>query len=388
MIRNHLIVIPFNLPWEWSTDYTNQTAYILSKDNIVICYMWSESYSLKEYSQKHKLPQIIKKHSKNLYLYYPIFIIPGRRFKIVSNLNEKLNFLFLKLLIKFFELTNQPKGKMLWIFDPGTFYITNYLGKDWKKIYDCVDFWSATGKTKKEMKIIERNEKALTKSADLVTAISKVLQKYLSKMTTKKVHLVPQGFRIKDFEKITPSYRNIKRGKPIIGFAGGVNNRIDYNFLLKLVKRNPKWDFAVWGPLLEKEQFDIYTRNKFNQLLSRPNLITGEVVKREQIPGILKQFDVAMIPYDPSQDFNRYCYPMKIFEFFYLGKPVVSTPIEELKRFPNLVKIGNSVAEWEEIITKLLRKPWPKKYRDEQRKLAIENSWENKLHSILRHIIL
>src|SRR3990172_10643404 len=102
MIKNCIVLIPFNVPWEWSTDYTNQTAYVLSKKNIVIGYMWSEAYSFKEYAQKHKLPRIIKKHSKNLFLYYPIFFIPGRRFKIVSYLNETLNFFFFKFLIKFF----------------------------------------------------------------------------------------------------------------------------------------------------------------------------------------------------------------------------------------------------------------------------------------------
>lgn len=383
MIRNHLIVMPFNLPWEWSTDYTNQTAYILSKDNIVICYMWSESYSLKEYVKKNKLPKIVKKHAKNLYLYYPIFIIPGRRFKIVSNLNEKLNFLFLKLLIKFFELTNQPKGKMLWIFDPGTFYITNYLGKDWKKIYDCVDFWCATGKTKKEMKIIERNEKALTKSADLVTAISKVLQKHLQKYR-KDVYLVPQGFRLQDFENknnyIAPK---IKANKPIIGFAGAVNHRLDYNLLLPLAKRNPDWSFVIWGPVLEEEKITSRVKQMKKGLLALPNVSTGFLKDRRKLPGIFKQFDISIIPYDISQDFNKYCYPMKLFEFFYLGKPVVSTPIEELKRFPKYVKIGENAIEWEKIISSLLSKKWPQSYIIEQKKLSEENSWENKVDTIL-----
>jgi len=97
MIKNNLIIIPFNLPWEWSTDYTNQTAYLLSKKNIVICYMWSESFSIKEYLQKLKFPKLIKKHSNNLYLFYPLYVIPFRRFKRVHQLNEFLNVVFLRI---------------------------------------------------------------------------------------------------------------------------------------------------------------------------------------------------------------------------------------------------------------------------------------------------
>ena len=104
------------------------------------------------------------------------------------------------------------------------------------------------------------------------------------------------------------------------------------------------------------------------------------------VPGIISQFNVGMIPYDPKLDFNRYCHPMKIFEYFYLGKPTVSTNIEELKRFPKFVKIGKNVDEWKKIINKLLANKWPKSYQNEQKELAIENSWQNKIENILSHI--
>ena len=73
---------------------------------------------------------------------------------------------------------------------------------------------------------------------------------------------------------------------------------------------------------------------------------------------------------------------MKLFEYFFLGKPVVSTPIEELKRFPKFVKIGNTNEEWEKHIKNLLSKPWPKENQKQQRKLSEENSWRKKVAKI------
>ncbi len=384
MMKNNIVVIPFNLPWEWSTDYTNQTAFVLSKKNIVICYMAHEANSIKESLKKGKLPSLIRKISQNIYIFEPIYVIPFRRFNMITKLNSFLNILLLKLLILLLKIRIKTNKKIVWIFDPDLYHVCQALGKSFYVVYDCVDYFAAAHPKRKRELL--RKEKLLLARVDLIVAISKVLQRHLSKMTTKKVHLVPQGFRIKDFEKIAPSYRNIKRGKPIIGFAGGVNSRIDYNFLLKLVKRNPNWDFVVWGPLLEKEKFDKYTQKKFEELLITPNVITGKVEKREQIPGILTQFDVAMIPYDSSQDFNKYCYPMKIFEFFYLGKPVVSTYIEELQRFPDYVKISDSVYQWEKIINDYLSKPWPINYQKGQRKLAEQNSWERKIGTIAEFV--
>jgi hypothetical protein len=71
-----------------------------------------------------------------------------------------------------------------------------------------------------------------------------------------------------------------------------------------------------------------------------------------------------------------------LFEYFYMGKPVLATPIEELKRFPAFVTIGKTVEDWEKHITILLSKPWPLRFQKEQKQLAIENSWNRKICQI------
>ena len=385
MIRNHLIVIPFNIPWEWSTDYTNQTAYILSKKNTVICYMWSEALSIKECLQKGKIPKIIVRHSKNLYLYYPLYFIPFGRFKFVSALNSSLNIFLLKIFIKYFEISRHLEKKIVWIFYPNLATIAESLGKDYFTIYDCVDFF-AVG-TSAERKWVERHQRRLLAYANLVVANSKVLQKYL-KEWRKDVRLVPQGFRFGHFAKYGKGKQKYKipkklaNKKPLLGFVGGVNNRLDFELLIKLGKNNPQWNFAVWGPIqkpfIQKNRFE----RKLKTLLSLPNVTSGMSKNKREIPAIINGFDIGIIPYDVTQDFNKFCYPMKLFEYFYLGKPVIATPIEELKRFPKLVRIGNNYHEWEKIIKEILSKPWPKEYKKLQRKLAEENSWEKKVEKI------
>jgi len=379
MIKNHTIVIPFNLPWEWSTDYTNQTAYILSKKNTVVCYMWSEALSIKEYLQKGKIPKIIVRHSKNLYLYYPLYLFPLRRFKFVSALNADFNIFWLKLFINYFEITRHFKKKIVWIFYPNLVTISEKLGKKYFTIFDCVDFF-AVGTSAEKKEIIE-NERKLLKYADLVVANSKVLRKYLKK-NRKDVNLVPQGFRLESFEKKIKKTKKLNTKGPIIGFVGAVNYRIDYSLLIRLAKRYPNWNFVLWGPVSEKERVGKITWRKMQTLLRLPNVIHGCSENKEEIPGIISQFDIGMIPYDDTLDFNKNCYPMKLFEYFYLGKPVVSTPIEELKRFPKFIKIGKTANEWGWIIKDLLSKPWPKEYKAKQKNAAEENSWEEKIGKI------
>src|SRR5690606_22425925 len=112
-----------------------------------------------------------------------------------------------------------------------------------------------------------------------------------------------------------------------IGFVGGISSRIDFPLVEALVKNNPQWNFAFWGPIQTSE-----ARRRMDRLRRRPNFTHGETQHKDAVPAIISHFDVATIPYDSSQSFNRYCYPMKLFEYFYMGKPILSTPIEELSR--------------------------------------------------------
>lgn len=382
MIKNSLIVIPFNLPWEWSTDYTNQTAMELAKNgNKVICYMWTDAFSLKEYFEKKKFPKILERPFKNLYLYHPILFVPFRRFLAIEVLNEIIDVWILKGFMSLLALRNIFEKKIFWVFDPRLVPFLKYFSSPWKIIYDCVDLFSATARNKEEKKSLVRNERKLLIRADLVTANSEVLVNYLKNIRN-DVFLVPQGFRINTFLNKTDKSIKIKRGdRPLIGYVGAVNCRLNYSLLYELARRNPDWDFAIWGPVLQKELFTNSQSIVYDKLIKLDNVILGQSSKLE-IPSIINQFDIGMIPYDVTQDFNKYCYPMKLFEYFYLGKPVVSTKVEELKRFPKFVKIGNDYMSWKKIISDTLSRPWPSIYKSEQRAISIENTWGAKLTKI------
>jgi hypothetical protein len=73
---------------------------------------------------------------------------------------------------------------------------------------------------------------------------------------------------------------------------------------------------------------------------------------------------------------------MKLFEYFYLGKPVVATPILELANHSALVNIGNSPEQWQSLIRSALKRPLPTNLKNSQRKLAENNSWKNKIAEI------
>lgn len=384
MKLKHLTILPFHIPWAWTTDYLNQTAQILSKNGLVICFMWSDYLTLKEYFVKRKLPIIFKKHSKNIYIFTPILFIPFRRFRLIVKTNELINIFLLKTLSYLMQIYYSPVQKIIWITDPRLSHVAINFGKTWKIIYDCIDY-CISGRNLKETLDLKRMEKMLVKNAFMVTANSNVLYKHLAKYGVEPL-LVPQGFRLESFNKhFTGNSPTIKRyGRPLIGYVGALNNRIDYGLLYKIAKSKTKWDFAIWGPYID---YGIKPGQKKNymKLKSMSHVFMGSSDKKE-IPNIIRQFDVGIIPYDISDDFNRYSFPMKLFEYFYLGKPVLSTPISELEYYKDLVYISKDADGWAKTLELLLRTKWDNKKKLKQKNLAMQNSWNKKIGKIYANL--
>ncbi len=78
---------------------------------------------------------------------------------------------------------------------------------------------------------------------------------------------------------------------------------------------------------------------------------------------------------------------MKLLEYFYMGKPVISVPINELRRLTRYVSIQKTWNTWECQIKHLQSSSWLVKYKKEQKLLAQHHSWENKIKAIYSHII-
>ena len=69
--------------------------------------------------------------------------------------------------------------------------------------------------------------------------------------------------------------------------------------------------------------------------------------------------------------------------YFYEKKPVIATPILELKRFPEYVKLGKTSRQWELLIKTLVSKNWSSNISRRQFDIAKNNSWDTKFRYVL-----
>jgi len=380
-LRDAIIVMPTDTPWNWSTDYVNQTADFLRKKNTVICFIKGQSIPFRLLFFRIFSQKIFKKYAKNLYHYTYVYFLPFRRFRAIESANFYLNLFVFKSILWLFYRKRQYVKSVLWIFHPVFAPFLSLFGPSYYSIYDCVDFFSGDTLPPKEKNQVESDNALLLRHANLACVNSRSLYSRFQLLRS-DISIVPQGFRYESFKRKSRILVHIPSNKPVIGYVGAFNYRLDFDLLESLIKRNSQWFFVFVGKFINDIEGE-RTKHRLKLLFDYPNVMMISSVEKRYIPGIIKQFDVAIIPYDMSIEFNRLCYPMKLLEYFYMGKPVISTDIRELEQFPKFVKIGKTASEWEYHIRALLTKPWPKKNQYEERQLALANSWNMKLKRII-----
>jgi glycosyltransferase involved in cell wall biosynthesis len=94
-----------------------------------------------------------------------------------------------------------------------------------------------------------------------------------------------------------------------------------------------------------------------------------------EMPRYISAFDVCLIPFlagKVSQTTN----PVKVFEYFALGKPVVSTPMHELLTFRNdgLLRLAQGKEEFASAVRESLAEP-AGEIQDRRREMARRHSW-------------
>lgn len=367
MLKNAAIVIPDLSGEEQVCDFVRQTASILSISNRVYLVNFNNHFS---------------KSQKNLIQLKPFGLLPFRRFAFISKLNDQLYIFLLELWI---FLRFPLKKHYLWMFFPQLIHLVQFKLISFKTIYDIVDFYySADPDVNRKL---EMQKKLLLKKSNFIFSISSSLKDLYQQDSKQKIHLVKQGFNQLSFKKNQQIDDIWPKNKKIIGFVGQISERLDFPLLIELISTNPQWLFIFVGPLHHEPNIAKYFDqkkliNNLKKLKSFNNVIYYDKQPRAKIFSFIKRFDVCIIPYNANYLFNHYCYPMKVFEYFFAGKPVVSSNIEELKKFPDFVKIAYSKEDWENAIKDLLAKEWPITKKKKQRNIALNNSWYNKISEI------
>ena len=158
-------------------------------------------------------------------------------------------------------------------------------------------------------------ERRLLQEVDLAFAVSHKLVE--AKAGQAPIRYLPNGVDIDTARRaraagVPPELEGLPR--PIIGYLGSFDARMDWRLVDELVAMRPSWSFVFVGggdtaPLRTQPNLYLLGNRPYTAALSYVN-----------------SFDIALIPFVLDELTEAVC-PAKLFDYLALGKPTVATPL-------------------------------------------------------------
>jgi len=383
-----IVVILSPVPWRFGCDYVEQVARELNKRGQVVVYLTDMPSVKNLVCDSEKRRRWLKALRDDEIRCFPsLGIFPFQRFSWLLRFNVWLNFSF----FRFWYLINFGLKKALfWAFSYEVDRFSDYLSWGKLVLYDRVDHPSSL--VPMENKLVRERDKDFIKRVDLVIVNSPYAYRYVKKHSP-SVYLAPWGFAEDLFCKkvvlADPEVNKIDR--PRLGLVGHWDHRTNFELVYKIAKSNKGWQFIFVGDIIQFDK-NQSSSTEFEKWIDKTKGLSnvfflGEKGK-EKIPGVILCFDVCLICYDHQQEFVKGCNPMKLYEYFALEKPVVSTPIEAVEQYRPYSKIASSVKDFSREIKVVLAEKgeMKKKLSRARKKIALENSWRLRTREILKLI--
>ncbi len=346
-----------------SDDYWNSnphSRYHITKNFIGLGYkvLWINplgtrfpSIKKKNFSNRiiRKLKSIFKflrKVDDNFYVYTPIlFPVFSRGFYF--NLNKIIFY----LQITFASAVIGIKKPVLFFSTPLYAFALNFLRHS-KSIYYYSDHYTAYRELNNDSrKYLEYLDSLLFNNSDVIYCASKeIYSNLLSKDGRSNIFYLPHAVDFEHFNNIckdkTEIPRDIKSIKhPVIGYYGTLTDSNNWEIIDYCSKERPDYNFVFIG------RKDIYLPH----LEERSNIFFLGKKSYEELPDYASQFDVCIM-FWIRREWIKNSSPLKLNEYLSLGKPVVSTLIEEVnENYNDIVFTAKSKEEFLESIDHALK---------------------------------
>jgi|GEM_PF-530368 len=242
-------------------------------------------------------------------------------------------------------------------------------------IYDLIDDFAVHPY---DLDLMKRNHQRALAEASVVAYVARHLESLLQDRPDRLY--LPNGVEDDLFADETvpmphdPRMRQIlKEGKPIAGYYGALAQWFDYDLLEKVARRRPDWNFVLIGVDYDGSLED-------RPMLKCPNVHWIGPRDYATLPAYLRAFTVATIPF-AINDITLATSPLKLYEYFAGGKPVITSPMPECMAFPE-VHIVRSEEEFAVALDKAREEGQNAAFRARLREIGRLNSWTERVREV------
>ncbi|MBU0651252.1 glycosyltransferase [bacterium] len=286
----------------------------------------------------------------------------------------------LKKIIKRMNLQNV----IIWSYNP---MFIDFIGRLDEKlfVFDTVDNWSehpVYTKLLAKEKLLA-NYRKIAQEADVIFTVSEELLAFYEKMNrTHDVSWIPNGVDLEHFtniENLEKENELTKIGKPIIGYLGTIQDRIDFDLIAEIAREHQDKIIALCGPVWATVQKEVDEKlKKFDNII-----FTGRVAL-ENAPSYITQFSVAIIPHKIDA-FIKSTNPMKMYEYLACGKPIVSTEGAGIDMFSDFIYIAKNNSQFIQYIEQAISDDSFGK-QSLRKEILKEHTWEKRTERMMLEI--
>lgn len=319
---------------------------LLQYDLIVFCHLrWEFVYQ----RPQHIISRMAQQGSV-LFIEEPLPFSPGEENTAhIYQVNDTITVLQPKVrsvedIGELFKELPRISARVGWVYSPAFTPLLRIFSLD-KTVYDCMD--ELTLFRGADPKLVQQ-EKELLSVADIVFTGGKRL--YESKKAAhRNVHCFPSSVDHAHFRKAlngiaVPEDMNFSN-RPVIGYYGVIDERIDMGLLEDTAKLLPNAVFVMIGPLAKISHED---------LAKVPNIHYTGMKSYAELPNYLKKFDIAMMPFAMNEA-TQFISPTKTLEYMAAYKPIISTPVYDVVRdYSHCVHIVSTSLEFQHAVNSII----------------------------------
>jgi GT2 family glycosyltransferase/glycosyltransferase involved in cell wall biosynthesis len=235
-------------------------------------------------------------------------------------------------------------------------------------VYDCMDRWE----TFPEVGVFTRTEQEpLTHEARPMIVTGQGLHDTYASEDRRPV-VIRNGVDFAFFKTPSNPGRLESIAGPIVGYYGAIANWFDFDLVEKVARLRPQYSFVlIGGAGLENN----VTGKQFSRLRRLPNVHLLGHRPYLEMPDYLAGLDVCTVPFVLNA-VTAATDPVKLYEYFSQGKPVVATQMSELSQCGDLVYLAAGAEEFAARIDAALgEEPSLKQRRIE---FAASNTWKTR----------
>jgi glycosyltransferase involved in cell wall biosynthesis len=268
------------------------------------------------------------------------------------------------------------QSPLLWLNPHSAVHMVGHVGER-AVVYDITDDWISLRQSPAMIRLTRSQDMELCRRADAVIVCSQHLYDMKRDMA-KHLFLIPNGVDAAHYRQVIDDHGPLPEvardwAHPVLGYTGTLHaDRLDLDLIETLSHGMPHGSIVLIGP-------NQLTAANQARLAALPNLRIPGQAPYEQLPQLMRGFDVCITPHLVTP-FTESLNPLKLWEYLAAGKPIVATDVAGFRDYAGWVRIAHDPAEFLAAVKEALTEP--EEIARARRNEAEGHAWEARLSAV------